>query len=385
MRLLLFLIVIGITSKAIAQLDQKSSTILQKTQKAIAALNNYSYDLIREYKYPSDNYEVTRNDKISFYKNEKDSILGYNVYGYNKELTYYYRNFQGFTLIHNDSTVALDKQLDSADIAAKAFSSYSIIAIQKMIPQLLQLKNIAVATTDSTIKSKKYFKVKVVTRDSYFDFYNLAPSDVKDFVRELFLLIDASTYLPYQYYAKFKVTKYGTDFLRNTYKNIKTTIPPIVEKKWEPGSYMPPYKIKVDDEKKLIAVGDTFPTTKLQSYSPSGSSSINTSLFTNNKTIFYFWIKSCGPCVASFPNLKALQQQYKDKGVDLVMVNCYDKENDIAFFYNKHQPNYAMLYNGLDLQNKIGINGYPTAVIVDKNQKVLYSGSWNEKAIKAIL
>jgi thiol-disulfide isomerase/thioredoxin len=385
MRQLLFLFVVSIASKAAAQVDEKTSAVLQKTQKAIVALNNYSYDLVREYKYPSDSYEVTRNDKISFYKNEKDSILGYGVYGFNKTMAYYYKSFQGFTLTHGNSTIELDKQLDSADIAAKTFSSYSIIAIQKLIPQLLQLKNIAVATSDSTIKRKKYFKVKVITQESYFDFYSLTPSDVKDFVREIFLLIDASTYLPYQYYAKFKVTKYGIDFLRNTYTNIKTVIPPLPEKNWEPGNYIPPYKIKVDNEQKLTTVGDTFPTTNLQNYAPTGSATISTASFTNPKTIYYFWIKSCGPCLAAFPKLKALQQQYKDRGVDVVMVNCYDKEKDIAFFYNKHQPNYAMLYNGLDLQNKIGVDGYPTVVIVDKNQQVIYSGSWKEEAIKKVL
>ncbi len=383
------IIFLGLTIMAFnasAQLDQKTQLVLQKTQKAIAALGSYSYDLIREYKYPSDSYDVTQKAKVSFYKNENDSILGFNVYSVSKEISDFYRNFQGFTLMHKDKTVELNKQLDSSFIASKTFSSYSIIAIQKLLPQLQQLKNIAITTADSTIKAKKYFKVKIVTQQSYFDFYELAPSDVKDFEREIFLLIDAATYLPYQYYAKFRVTSYGTDFLRSTFTNIKKNIAPLAEKNWEPGTYMPPYTLKVDnEEKKLISAGDTFPVTILQQHNPNGSSAISTTSFTNNKTIFYFWIKSCGPCLASFPKLKALQNEYKDKGVDIVMVNCYDKEKDIAFFYNKHQTNYTMLYNGFDLQNKIGVDSYPTVVVIDKDQKVLYSGSWVEEAIKPLL
>jgi thiol-disulfide isomerase/thioredoxin len=386
MRLFLFLLVFGFTNKASAQLDQKSSTVLQKTQKAIAALHNFSYDLTREYKYPSGNYDVTKKGKIYFYKNKLDSILGYNVYSISKEYTSIYENFQGFTLVHEDSTVEIDKRLDSASIASNSFVSYSMVSIQKLIPQLLQESNSpSITTSDSSIKGKKYFKVKIITQNGYYDFYSFAKVEEKDFVREIFILIDATTFLPYQYFVQFKVTSYGVDFLRNTYTNIKTNIAPIADNKWEPGNSMPPYKIKVDNEKqKLIAVGDTFPTKNLQKYSPKGSSTVSTSSFTNTKTIFYFWIKSCGPCVASFPKLIAFQKKNRNNGIEVVMVNCYDKEKDIAFFYNKHQPNYAMLYNGLALQNKIGVNSYPTVVIVDKNQKVLYSGNWEEAAKVAL-
>jgi thiol-disulfide isomerase/thioredoxin len=368
-----------------AQQLQKSIALLLKTQKAIAALNNYSYDLVREYKYPSENYDVTVKQNVSFYKNEKDTLLGYNIYGFDKNTRFYYREQQGFSLIHKDSILQLDKKLDSTTIAYKSFVSYSIIAIAKLIPQVIQQKNAVLTTTDSSINGKKYYKLKVVTKQGYFDFYRLAAVADKDFVREIFLLIDANTYLPYQYFAQFRVTTYGVDFARNTYSNIKTTTTPLTDKEWEPGYYMPPYKIELSNASKLIATGATFPTTNLQKYLPNGSTVVNTSAYQNNKTIFYFWIKSCGPCVASFPKLIALQKKYKTKGVDVVMVNCFDKEKDIAFFYKKHHPNFAMLYNGLELQNKMGVWFYPTVIIIDALQKVLYSGGWDEDLINKVL
>ncbi len=386
MRLFIFLLLFAIARNASAQLDVKTLAVLQKTQKAISALSNFSYDLLREYKYPSDNYDLTKMGKVSFYKNESDSILGFNLYSVSKEFTDFYNNFQRFTLLHENKKIEVHKQIDSNSIASNSFVSYSIIAIQKLIPQLLQLKDIAINTSDSIIKGKTYFKVKVLTQKSYFDFYGLVQLDTKDFEREIFLLIDANTYLPYQYYVKFKVTNYGIDFLRNTYTNIKKNIILLPKKRWEPGNYMPRYTLKLDnEEKKLISLGDSIPTTLLRKYMPSGSSVISTASFKNKKTMFYFWIKSCGPCVASFPKLKALQKEYADREVDIVMINCYDKEKDIAFFYNKHQTNYAMLFNGLKLQNKIGIVAYPTVVVIDSNQKVLYSGDWDEIMIRKIL
>jgi thiol-disulfide isomerase/thioredoxin len=386
MRLFLFFIIFSFTNKLFSQLSEKNKSVLQKTEKAIAALHNYSYNLVREYKYPSDNYNVTIKGKVSFFKNENEQLLGFNFQAICNEYIDFYKDLQGFTLLQKDNTIDIRKKIDSSDISANRFVSYSIIAIQKLIPQLLNLPINSVNISDSVIAGKKYFKVKVITKQSYFDFYNLELTDEKDFRKEIFLLINASTYLPYQYFVQSKVTNYGIDFLRNTYTNIKNNIPILSVEKWEPGNYMPPYKIKVDDEEqKVIAVGDSFPITNLQKYSPNGSSTISTSSFSTSKTIFYFWIKSCGPCIASFPKLKAFQDEYKNKGVDLVMVNCYDKENDIAFFYNKHQPNYLMLYNGISLQSKVGIDGYPTVIVVDNTLKVLYKGIWDEKSIIKIL
>jgi thiol-disulfide isomerase/thioredoxin len=386
MRLYIFIFSFAIASNSFAQVDQKTKTVLQKTEKAVLGLSNYSYDLLREYKYPSDNYDVTKKSRVNFYKNERDSILGYNIYSISKENTSFYRNFQSFTLEHNNNTLQIYKQVDSSDISSNSFVSYSIIAIQKLITNLIQLKDVITSTTDSTIKGKKYYKVKIITQKKYFDFYDLVYVDDKDFVREIFLLIDVNTYLPYQYYAKFRITDYGIDFLRNTYENIKRNIILLDEKKWEPGNYMPRYSLKIDNkEKKLISIGDSLPITLLQKYTTSGSSAISTASFKNKKTIFYFWIKSCGPCLASFPKLKAFQNEYANREVDIVMVNCFDKEKDIAFFYNKHKTNYTMLFNGLDLQNKIGIVAYPTVVVIDSNQKVLYNGDWNEILIRKIL
>jgi len=101
--------------------------------------------------------------------------------------------------------------------------------------------------------------------------------------------------------------------------------------------------------------------------------------------VMEFWIKNCGYCIAAFNSLKELQTKYGDE-IEILSINAYDKNEDIAFFYTRENPVYKMLYNGNSVAKKLGINSYPTVLIIDTHGPVLYSSTgFNKEKIEAII
>ncbi len=44
-----------------------------------------------------------------------------------------------------------------------------------------------------------------------------------------------------------------------------------------------------------------------------------------NLVLFDFWIKGCGPCMASFPLQQRLQKRYGADGFQLLSINALDQ------------------------------------------------------------
>lgn len=59
----------------------------------------------------------------------------------------------------------------------------------------------------------------------------------------------------------------------------------------------------------------------------------------------------------------------------------------ISFFYKREKPGYRMLYNGRTLAQKLGVesNGYPTVMIADRQQKLVYIGDFDKNRIESVL
>lgn len=103
-----------------------------------------------------------------------------------------------------------------------------------------------------------------------------------------------------------------------------------------------------------------------------------------------FWYTSCPPCIEFLPNMKALHEEFADKGVTFVGM-AYDKyaENIV-----KHLNKYAggVLYaNVLCSQKELkqyNVQGMPAFVVLDRNHKVVYAGTgiwFGNKSMQGIL
>ena len=92
-----------------------------------------------------------------------------------------------------------------------------------------------------------------------------------------------------------------------------------------------------------------------------------------------FWASWCGPCRAEVPNMKKALEQYGDKGFDIVGINLdntkaaydkYVKDAEISWVSLMSDKQEERGWNN-PLATYYGVNGIPTAILVDKEGKVV--------------
>jgi len=104
--------------------------------------------------------------------------------------------------------------------------------------------------------------------------------------------------------------------------------------------------------------------------------------------VLEFWATWCHACVGGVPDLIALNDKYKDKGLYLIALSADKSADDVTPFVREKNINYHVaLDNGT--ANWFDVKGYPTLVVVDHKGMVVWQGyTWNggfEKALKAAL
>jgi thiol-disulfide isomerase/thioredoxin len=87
-----------------------------------------------------------------------------------------------------------------------------------------------------------------------------------------------------------------------------------------------------------------------------------------------FFASWCGPCKVSFPWLKAMQEQYADKGLVILAVNVDKDRADALHFTARFSPTFLV---GYDPKGKVAeafhVEGMPSSFLVSPNGTILYS------------
>jgi thiol-disulfide isomerase/thioredoxin len=94
-------------------------------------------------------------------------------------------------------------------------------------------------------------------------------------------------------------------------------------------------------------------------------------------TIVDVWGTWCPPCRREIPHFVALYKQFKDKGLEIVGINCNEEgsrdevKKKIKDFAREYKIEYRCLLNDDNTEAKIpGFRGYPTTLFLDRTGKV---------------
>lgn len=93
---------------------------------------------------------------------------------------------------------------------------------------------------------------------------------------------------------------------------------------------------------------------------------VNISEFKGEVVLIDFWETWCKPCLASFPTMQELLEEYpEDFTVLAVTPGFTDSPDDARTFKKEHDYDFHYLYDSQGLHQQLGVQGIPYKVFVD--------------------
>ncbi len=95
----------------------------------------------------------------------------------------------------------------------------------------------------------------------------------------------------------------------------------------------------------------------------------------NKFLVVNFWATWCSPCVEEMPELNQLQQEFKDKEIQILGL-AIDSPSNVKEFQQKVSVSYPLLLAGIDgseLTRKMGnqAGGLPFTALINKQGKIV--------------
>jgi peroxiredoxin len=100
-----------------------------------------------------------------------------------------------------------------------------------------------------------------------------------------------------------------------------------------------------------------------------------------------FWGTYCGPCKEEMPSVERLQEEYRDKGLEVWGVTDDSEDKAQKFLRDNHRALPTLIDQGRSVFKKYEIKGIPVLVLIDRDGKVakFWDGMQYEKDIRAAL
>ena len=100
-----------------------------------------------------------------------------------------------------------------------------------------------------------------------------------------------------------------------------------------------------------------------------------------------FWYASCVPCLKALPRINELSRKFENKGLLTFGVNCVDFEDrkDVTSKLETNDFNFPFLYGRRSLLAKLGINAFPTYILLDRSKRLIYFNVGNTDELETFV
>lgn len=350
--------------------ESTADALLKKVSERLNSLKRVKYQQRRELHYPSEDYQA-----INYWTCYYDFSLGSAPLSFRYQIddssfTRIYNGIEQFDLDKKAKTIDIKENPKRKDFEGRPFLYNSIITLRNIIPLLLEDKT-AIKTLRDTLIGNQNFKLLTVNmgrrRFEYLgNAFELMKTDYDFFYQ---MTIHPDSYLPLAV-----LQMHGNDksIIKTNFTDFELNPAVPLENSWFYSHYTKEFKtLRNTQVQHILRPGDPAPGWKLQRYQDGKKLSLSD--LRGKVVLIDFWIKNCGPCIASVPYLNQLQDQFKDMDFEIVSINSYDSRENIKKFVNRHQVLYPILFNGKATANNYGVMGFPSLFILDKSGKVIYT------------
>ena len=81
-----------------------------------------------------------------------------------------------------------------------------------------------------------------------------------------------------------------------------------------------------------------------------------------------FWAAWCAPCAEEIPRFVAMQDKFRDQGLQVIGVSVEDLESELRAFCIKNHVNYPIVPGDQSVADSFGgVLGLPTTVLISKD------------------
>lgn len=357
--------------------------ILQAVSDKLNSIHSISYKYSRESLYAGENYHNTYNTSVYF---DLTPSGGFHFQAEDEKYFSCYNGSQYFLLNKAKKNISI-KQKPGKDVFESLSPLYnSFISLKAIFPLLTKNDAIKKTLKDTTINSQPFYSLSFELYNQYLgnlgDIESFTAVYTGDKRKPYEIIIGKKTLLPYSYTTRFKDRK--EDFIAARFMDIDADPKKPDELSWFYSTYTAEYEAP-EPKKPLVSLSTALKDWTLPSYIPNKTDSVSLYRYRGKIVLLDFWIKTCGPCLASFQHLNELQQKFGNDAFQLLSINTEDSEKDIAFFYKKYKPVYKMLFEGGKLAEEYGVSSYPTCILLDKAGRIIYAGGFDKDEIEKLL
>lgn len=354
--------------------------------KKLTSLQSISFHYFWESRYPENDYHSIFEGScyLEFNETDKQTVSRFRMEC--DDFVHVYNGTELFLLDKKEKTYEVNVQPTQRSFCNLIFFFNNIQTLRSVIQQWIVSDSIMMHERDTLIQNKSYKLVQVDMHPyplNYLNNFEKMQRMPDSLTLYYAIIIDPETGLPYQIVG----TSNKSKSINKTVFTNTTTRPKAPEtNSWYFTTYQNEYTPKKEEKSTpLIAVGAVMPEWSLPEYNGKDDPVFKSSEGKGKLVMLDFWIKNCGYCMESFPELRRLQETYGSAAFQLVSINAWEKREQIDFFYKREKPLYKMLYNGEAMAKEWGVNGYPTVVLIDKTGKVIYSGNFNYTKVEALI
>ena len=355
--------------------------VLRKTSQELSSLKTLRYRYHRELNYVSEGIHNEMSGACFLDFSSVNPVLDFRYQFSNSDMLAVFNGTEKFECDRKSKMLRVTGQPARRNFESLSFFYDSPVTYRNALPMLFSDVSVPKTVQDTVVDAKPFYAVTFTLKQKVIDYLGAYRPITADRSIRYRLLIDKATH---RLVEVIQSNNRNQDFTKTSFQYLDATVSP-ADSSWYFSSYRNEYKlINPEDEKlQIIPRGQTAPDWTLPVFDSTTEITLNQ--LKGKIVLLEFWIRNCGYCVASVPDLNAIYNQYKTNGFELLGINPHDSKEVIAVFKQKIQPEYPLLYGAQVVAKRYGIGVFPMVVLLDKTGNVLYSGEFKRENVAKLI